>query len=439
MNTVDTSKLPLRGAAVLLPRKDIDLKSWCVVACDQYTSEPNYWQSIESATTEVPSSFHLVLPEVYLESLPTAALEDRIKHINQAMHRYLAENLLLPLNPGFILVDRQTPLHPSRKGFIAAIDLEQYDFAPGNKMPIRATEGTVLERIPPRVKVRQDALLELPHTMLLLDDPEFKVVEEAFSAVEELSLPPTYQSDLQAGGGRVTGYYIPESSPIFTQMLKALTELQENLVDNFFLAVGDGNHSLATAKAHWQNLSPSLSAEEKSSHPARFALVEIVNIHDAGLDFEPIHRVVFGLELEYFLQKARPYFKNQGIEICDPVKFSSQNLDSKSQVVILSNGAEEKYMILRSPHCSLAVESLQNFLDELIRENSKLRIDYIHGEDTTRSLSSADTLGFILPPVYKADFFSTIAQNGLFPRKTFSMGEAFEKRYYLEARKIVQD
>ena len=419
MRTV--SELGFAVPDILIPQEGTDLKKWAVIACDQYTSEPEYWENVSKEAADAPSTLNLVLPEVYLN---TDEETKKLESIAKTANKYLDEGILRSLGTGFILTDRATELHPSRRGLMAAIDLEGYSFEPGNKNICRATEGTVLSRIPPRVRIRANSPLELPHIMILIDDPKGLTIEKAFDMAEKEGLTPLYDTDLMLGSGHIKGTFIPDGSPIAESIVEGLSTLKTENSDGLLFLVGDGNHSLASAKAHWENIRENLSDEEKKNHPARYALAEIVNIHDKGLDFEPIHRVVFNISGEDFIAKAKEYFKDNGIEI-------NGSDDGKQTFVVVTEGAEDVKVSLANPPHTLAVGSVQMMIDSL-----GLECDYIHGEDSVRKLSTKGNTGILVPAIGKDSFFGTVEKEGVFPRKTFSMGEAFEKRFYLEAKKI---
>ncbi len=438
MHPVVFPELAIMAPEILFPGDHVDLRRWAVIACDQFTSEPLYWEQVELDSAGVPSTAHMILPEVYLESLSSEQLDGRISSINQAIDSYLNDKTLQELPAGFVLLSRTTPYHPSRKGLVLAVDLDQYDFTPGNRMRIRATEGTVLSRIPPRVRIRTEARLELPHIMLLIDDPDGLVVEHAYDTLKASGTAPLYDTDLMQGGGHVTGYFTEAGSSVAAGIVEELSKLLEKSDDGFLFAVGDGNHSLATAKAHWDAVRTGLTTEEKAVHPARFALVEVVNLHDAGLDFEPIHRVAFGLTTEDFYAAAGTFFAGQGFHFLDEDEFKSGTVElpSRAQVIPVLAGGQAHYLVLTEPKHTLAVGSLQNMLDHFLSGRPDVRLDYIHGQEAVRTLSSSGNLGFLLPSIAKDSFFETISAEGVFPRKTFSMGEAIEKRYYMEAKRI---
>ena len=395
-----------KKADILIP-KDIDFSKWSVVACDQYTSQPEYWNEVKDFVGNEPSALNIVFPEAFL-----AEGDGRISKINSTMDEYLANGIFEELLDSMIYVERTMANGKTRKGIIGCVDLEEYDFSVGSQSKIRATEGTVLERIPPRVKIRENATLELPHVMLLIDDKEKTVIEQ----VEKGEL--IYDFDLMQNSGHLKGYLLSDFEA--ERVLGAIAELNENCDGNLLFAVGDGNHSLATAKTCWENLKPTLSADEIENHPARFCLVEIENIHDEALDFEPIHRVVFGVDPEKLLAEFKAYYPE------------TSDTDNGGQHIRYTYKGKKGDLFVKNSPSALCVGTLQKFLDEKGYE-----VDYIHGADVTEKLSSADnTIGFLLPSTEKSDLFRGVIGDGALPRKTFSMGEAEDKRFYFEAKKI---
>lgn len=426
-------QLGIEIPTLYLPRPGVDLQRWAVVACDQYTSQPEYWQAAEEQVGSEPSTLRLVLPEIYLEQPGDTPVASRVAQINENMAVYLQDQTLVPLQPGCMLIDRKTKLHASRKGLLLAIDLEHYDFKPGNRELTRATEGTVLDRIPPRQAIRRDALLELPHVQLLIDDPGRTVIEPLFAAVDPAK--PLYSTELMLDGGAVCGWAIPADSPALAGAIDALGQLASLREFGLLFAVGDGNHSLATAKAHWDSLKATVGPE----HPARFALVEVINIHDAGLDFEPIHRAIFNVDLELFQNHFQRFFAKY------PATAHSTPADPESKtepyelvthtVPVFGPGWSTELQVTLGAG-ELLVGAIQAMLDDLAVRHPDTRLDYIHGEDVIHELADKGAIGLLLPALSKADFFGIIARDGILPRKTFSMGEAFEKRYYFESRRI---
>ena len=415
-------------ANILLPH-DCGLTKWAVVACDQYTSQPEYWQRVDEYVGDAPSTLRLILPESKLES---DNVEEEIEKINHTMQDYLAEGRLKELENVMILLERKLDSGKTRLGLIGKLDLEQYSYEKGSGTPIRATEGTVLSRIPPRMKVRKNAPIELPHIMVLIDDPDKKIIEPLLSKESKKQMQMIYSATLMERGGRVSGWLLSkEQAEKVCQQLTALGD--PDRFAQFYhaegkpvltYAMGDGNHSLATAKACWEELKATLSPEEQETHPARYALVELVNLHDDSLEFEPIHRVLFGVDPKKLLADflaAYPgahYGEGEGHQI-------TYVLPGEKGVITVPN-----------PTAQLEVGTLQTFLDRYLEENGG-KIDYIHGEDVVEQLASQpDSIGFLLPGMGKDQLFPTVIFDGALPRKTFSMGEAHDKRFYLEARKI---
>lgn len=429
---------------ILLPTDKIDMAKWSVVACDQFTSELCYWNEVESIVGDNPSTYRLIYPEIFLEEENP---ENRIKAINDKMKEYLESHILNSHGPCFIYLERETSCTNLRKGLILAVDLEKYDYHKGSKSLIRATEGTVLERIPPRVKIRENASIELPHIMLLIDDDK-KTVIEPLAAKKEY-LDKIYDFDLMLNGGHIRGYRISDDE-IIISILQAFEQLACSKGDDDILlfAVGDGNHSLASAKAHWENIKPSLSKSEITCHPARFALVEVCNVHDDGIVFEPIHRVVFGIDYSVLKTYMQEYFENLSdgskLEIIEYTDKSSMEENLKSMkssldahVIPFVTSGTYGAIVVKNPVHNLEVGTLQSFLDSLMSRHVGIKVDYIHGEDVVMRLGRMENnIGFFLPSMNKHDLFKTVKMEGALPRKTFSMGEANEKRYYLECRKI---
>lgn len=441
-------KLGVKIPEVLLPAKGIDLFKWSVVACDQYTSEPDYWEEVARLVGDVPSTLNLVFPEVYLGK---GAEKERIDRIHQQMIQYLKAEILYSCGPGFIYLERQTSHAPCRRGLIIAVDLERYDYHHGSKNLIRATEGTVLERIPPRVEIRKGAPLELPHIMLLIDDPECRVIEPLSLQTDRFKR--LYDTELMMGGGHIKGYLVNEE-PVLEGIYRGLANLAEPESFNYkygvvkepilLFAAGDGNHSLATAKAVWEKMKLEAGIDP-NNHPARFALVEVVNIHDPGLQFEPIHRVLFKVSSRELFEEMKHYFgaeqftltrfpQRQAME--EQLKRDEHINENRHQIGFVN---DEGYGIatISNPKFDLEVGSLQAFLDEWLIKHSEAGIDYIHGTEVVQKLGSRHgNIGFFLPALDKSLLFKTVIRDGVLPRKSFSMGEAEEKRFYLECRRI---
>ncbi len=434
---VDFSELAVKIPSVL-PAAKFDPQKWSVIACDQYTSNRKYWEDVHNFIGDSPSTLDLILPEVYLEDPEVNRL---IKKVNTNMISYLTKKILTPLEPGFILIDRQTPHVQSRKGLLLAVDLEKYDYRPGSKSLIRSTEETITDRLPPRIKIRQGGCLELPHIMLLLDDPGRSVIEPLFKPLPEL--PKIYDFDLMMNSGRLTGYHLKDPA-LEEQVFKALANLADPTINYekygvkdevLLFAVGDGNHSLATAKAIWEEIkSKATDPSELEEHPARYCLVEVVNLYDEGLFFHPIHRVLFNVNTDLFFGQLQAHDHCQ-------IKYSPapslEALPDNTQCFCFFTNTASGVVTINNPSSNLTVGSLQTFLDDFLQRNPQTKIDYVHGEQETKELGCRPgNIGFLLPSMDKQDLFKTVIIDGALPRKTFSMGEADEKRFYMEARKI---
>lgn len=428
---------------IMIPKEGTDLYKWSVVACDQYTSQPEYWEKTEEIVQNAPSTLRLTLPEVYLEKEDEA---DRVKAIHACMENYMKEGILQELEEGFILVKRDFGKEYARNGLIVEIDLETYEYRKGEKSLVRPTEMTVEERIPPRLRVRQTATLEIPHIMLLIDDPEESVIEPLMKQSDMFS--KVYDTDLMQNGGHITGYFIPKGNIIDTIMERienladpAIFAKKYGLTKNYPLlnfAVGDGNHSMATAKAAWENIKKNLTPEEQRNHPARFCLCEIVNIHDKSLEVEPIHRVLFNVDKKDLISEANAFFQKHGCELSIEQNSNTTPYANENEHCFTFCAADgDGVFKVSNPVWGIAVASLQTFLDEYLAKHTESKIDYIHGIDVVRALGSKEgNIGFFLPDIEKNDLFKGVIVDGVLPRKTFSMGEAQEKRYYMECKKI---
>ena len=389
-------------ADILLPKEDFE--HWAVVACDQYTSEPQYWEETARIVAGRPSALNIILPELYLK--PDNS--EQVDTINGKMREYLDSGVFEEYRNTMIYVERESN-GTIRKGIVGMINLEDYDYRKGSRALIRATEATVLERIPPRVQIRKDAPLEMPHILLLVDDPSLSVIEPLTEGKD--GFEKAYDFDLMQGGGHIEGYFLPESA--IGQVQQALAALVEGQEDKLLFAVGDGNHSLATAKECY-NLT--------HSPLAGYALVEVVNIHDKSIEFEPIYRVLFHIDAQDFIAKFIAHTETSGGE--EMQTFTCITKDKRAELCVK---ATQK----------LPVGTLQTFIDDYMKDHPEVSIDYIHGADVTEKLSQGEnTLGFLFEGMGKDDLFDAIKADGSLPRKTFSMGHASDKRYYIEARKI---
>lgn len=413
-----------KPADILLPQ-NTDMSKWAVVACDQYTSEPEYWADVEKLTDGAKSAFNLILPEVYLEDKD---VENRIEKIHDNMDNYIRENTFKEYKNSMIYVERIQSDGKMRAGIVGMIDLEEYDYSKGSSSAVRATEATVVERIPPRIKVRRGAAIELPHIMILIDDDMKTVVEPLES--KKTNFEKVYAFDLMKNGGHISGYVIDKASQ--EQIITALDKLGNidafnakyglNETNPLVYAMGDGNHSLATAKEFYEEQKRLNPDKDMSNAACRYALVEIVNLHSPALEFEAIHRIVMGIDREKLLAKML-------------VALDLTEDKAEQKITIVQHG-NKKELYIHKPTSKLTVGSLQNFLDEYIKENGG-KIDYIHGENVVCELSNDDnSIGFLLPDMAKSELFPTVICDGALPRKTFSMGHAEDKRFYVEARKI---
>ncbi|MEG0456977.1 MAG: DUF1015 domain-containing protein [Oscillospiraceae bacterium] len=420
-----------KKANILIPKNSEDYPFFSTVACDQFTSQPDYWKNIDEYTKNKKSSYHITFPEIFLED---SGFEQRIEKINNNMNEYLNSNFFKEIKNSLIYVERQMSDNTIRQGVVGVIDLEFYDYKQGSQPQVRATEGTVLERIPPRVQIRKDAPLETPHIMLLIDDEEMQIIESLKENIKE----KLYDFNLCANGGNIKGYLVEDTYA--DKFIEKINFLQD---ETFFkekypyaknksplsFAAGDGNHSLATAKKCYEDLKLQIGESNAKSSPARYALCEIVNLHSDSLKFEAIHRVLFNCDYENLQKEMTCFYKNQSIEFNNHNDNSSKSFD-----LIMLN--EKKHVCLKQPKFNLSVACLDEFLINYANKNN-LKIDYIHGEEAVFSLcENGKNAGFILPAMEKSDLFKTVILDGALPRKTFSMGHANEKRYYLECRKI---
>lgn len=394
----------INKAEFLVPSENVDKARWAVIACDQFTSQREYWSELADFVGEAPSTLSLIYPEVYLKD---GDKKERISSIRNAMKGYAADGTLIPVQ-GVILVDRTISDGRHRIGLVAALDLEEYEFTPVNDAHVKATERTVEERLPARIEVREGATLECSHVMLLTQIGGFieKELEKAKAQ------KPLYDFDLNMKGGRLTGYLVEDSDAL----LEKLEELTAKANDKVRYAVGDGNHSLATAKRCWENVKKDLTEEERKTHPARYATVEVVDIFDKSLDFEPIHRVIFNAD-----EKA--------------IEYIADRCGGESSIKAVYDGKE--YVIPVKENSSDAIADLQNAMDEYLREHKEAGTDYVHGDGYTAKIAKDNgAVAIFMPTVEKQTLFDYVARRGVLPRKSFSMGNAEDKRYYYETKKI---
>lgn len=418
-------KIPFKRGNILLP-KNTDMTKWSVVACDQYTSEPEYWSDVEKIVGDNPSTLKLTLPEIYLEE---ENVQERINNINENMKTLMDGDFFKEYKDSMIYLRRTQKDGKVREGLMGIVDLEGYNYEVGSQTPIRATEKTVIERIPPRVKIRENATLELPHIMILIDDDKKDIIESLKTKVNENDV--VYDFDLMKDGGHIKGYLLNnDAMDEIDKKLELLADKETfenkyNVKDKGVLlfAMGDGNHSLATAKACYENLKKTMSEEEYLNNPARYALVELVNLHSDALKFEAINRVVFDTNPENLIKKLKEYYI-----------INKEGNGEKFEIITKD---KDEIWYIENPKSNISVGSIQIFLDEYLKENAG-KIDYIHGEEVTKELTrkNDNNVGFIFDAMPKSELFKTVILDGSLPRKTFSMGHSYDKRYYLEARKI---
>ena len=402
----------IRSCDILVPN-GCEHEKWSVVACDQFTSEREYWHKLERYVGDAKSTLKLIFPEAYLEDDDK---EERIENINRTMREYLDGGVFKTLKDSFIVCKRTTASGVSRLGIVLAIDLEDYCFTHPSHAYVRSTEGVVLDRIPPRLKIRQDAPVELPHIMLLIDDRKHRVIEPIWEGRADLE--KVYDFDLNMGGGHLEGYKIDAQKVIdvFDKYVDSVQDLYGEKTNDFIFAVGDGNHSLATAQAHWNRIKEGLTDAQKAVHPARFALCEVENLHDDGIVFEPIHRFVFGAKEDFIGYLQTALSGEKAIEAFDKIGNYTLNVDRV--------GAK-------------AIKDIQDAIDAYLKEHSECSVDYIHGIEHLKDVAAHNVgVAIAMPKIEKDELFGYVLKNGTLCRKAFSMGEAEEKRYYFEAKKI---
>ena len=394
---------------ILLP-KDADMTKWTVVACDQFSSEREYWDAVEQTVADAPSSLRMMIPEVYLHDGDT---QQRVDDTYNTMRRYVSEGVFETYENSFVYVQRTQTDGKIRHGLVGAIDLEEYDYDPKAQVPIRASERTVPSRLPVRIEVRRRAILEMPHIMTLINDKQCKVIQPLAEMTDNLE--KLYDFDLMQGGGHIAGWRV--DGELAEKLVSTINDNGENVK----IIIGDGNHSLAAAKEYWKEVKADLTEEQAQSHPARYALVEVNNVYDDAIAFEAIHRVVFGVDTDSVLEK-----------------FVSEMPDGDDYSIVCITANGEKTVSVGASCIGELIGNVDSFIENYTFDGNG-KVDYIHGEDSVKALCAQEgTVGFVLPSMGKSDFFETVIKNGLFPKKSFSIGHAKDKRYYVECRSIVQ-
>ena len=419
-------------AHILLPSAQVPLEQWGCIACDQFTSDRSYWQRAEETAAGAPSTLNLILPEVYLEDGDADA---RVEKIHATMQDY-AQNVLTRAVDGFIYVERTEQSGRVRQGLVGRVDLEAYSYRRGEKCTVRPSECTVESRIPPRMKVRTGAALETPHIMMLADDPDCTLIEPI--GAKKDALRKVYEGELMLGGGHIAGWAV-EDPALLAQIDAALQGLgRQEVFDARYpqargaapltLAVGDGNHSLASAKAYWEELKQTLTPEQQADHPARWCLAEVCNVHSPAIEIEPIHRVLFNVDCGAVLLALIAWSDSHNAGIC----FG----DARQQSFTLAGPHVANVLSFEHPVAPLTVGTIDAFIEYFMARHIEARVDYVHDEPAVRALCKQGGVAFLLPPFDKSDLFKGVVMGGVLPRKTFSMGHAEEKRYYIECRKI---
>ncbi len=407
----------------LIPAPGVDLEKWAVLACDQHTSAPEYWREVEQFVGDAPSTLRCILPEAYLE---TGSVDEHINSAHRTMQSYIEDGTLRNAGEGFVLVRRTLSNGTVRDGLMVSLDLEQYDYRPESRTPIRATEATIVERIPPRMRIRNGAPLEFPHILVLVDDPEETLIEPLIGRRDLFR--ELYNTPLMFDGGHVSGYLVSEEDAV-VQVTEALESLADpnrfsrryGTDEVILFPVGDGNHSLAAARRYWEQIK---QGGASSDHPARFALVELVNLRGAGLPFHPIHRTISGADS----QSAMSALESNGF------RRQAGEADNRDDALTVALHTPDTIVEFRSEDDATLVVAQ---VDEVIAELDAEKIDYIHGSEAVRAATERGEMVFVLPPLNRDQLLPTVIENGALPRKAFSLGRAEDKRYYLESRHLI--
>lgn len=406
----------VRIPKILIPNKNIDMQKWSTIACDQFCARPKYWEELESFVGDEPSTLKLTCPEIYLNK---GDLDERISGVQKEMARYISDGIF-DTYENFVLVEREVENGKKRVGIMIAIDLEKYNWE-RVRVPIRATEGTLVERLPVRIKIRSGAPIELPHAIILIDNPECNIIEPIYARKHELE--KLYDFELNMNGGHISGYKVDDSLSLIAKLdalLDSKTQIEKYGVDaGIQFAVGDGNHSIATAKVMWENLKQTLSEEERENHPSRFMLVEMVNLYGEGMDFKPIHRLIYNPTPD-FIVGLKATLKGE----------SKLKVVTKSEVTYLDCPAK----------ASLTISAVQNYIESYLKQNPNVEVEYVHNEThLMEALDECDGLGIVLPDFPNNELVNFVVNVGNLPKKAFSIGEPEHKRYYLECKSIINN
>ena len=405
------TKACFTAADILIPKVS-DMQAWSVIACDQFTSEPEYWSEVYKRVGDKPSSLRLILPEALLSQKDTDSERSKIY---DTMRTYLDEGIFEKLENSYVYVERTLSSGAVRKGIVGALDLEAYDWAPGSELPVRATEDTVEDRLPPRIKIRRKALLEMPHILIFVNDPENSLI----SSIKKGKA--LYDFELMQNGGRVSGWQAADNCAVDAALEHLFETSSAKGEDPLFMAIGDGNHSVAAAKKYWDEIKKALSPEERATHPARYALAELVNIHDQAIDFKPIHRLIYGTDTKTFFDELK-------------ARFAAAD-DAKTAVKCFSGGNSIEIGFDRMTYGEI-IADCEAFCKEYAAKHDG-HLDYIHGDAECIKMSQKDgCCCLLMPQIPKEGLFETVVKSGAFPRKSFSIGNAEDKRYYLECRRI---
>lgn len=426
-------ELGIKFAQILIPDKKVNSKKWPVIACDQFTSNIDYWNKTAKFVGNSPSTLHIIVPEVYLNE---DSIYERIEHVKENMMKYLEDGVLAKLPEGIVLVERETPFG-TRTGVMLAIDLECYSTDYNDRPLIRATEKTVEERIPPRMKIREGASLESPHVMLLLNDPDDTVLGNLYN--QRGNFPKVYDTALMQGGGHIKGWFINDKQ-VLDSLTDSLYNLRRKSSDGMLFAVGDGNHTLASAKKVWDNYKFELPEEEREDHPLRFALTEVVNLYDHGISMHPIHRVVFGVEVPNFLRMLVEELNELDLGAKMMYTRGANKINATGQNLYFESKYAKGRIEIDSSKYELTAIPLTIALDRLLEKIPKASVDYIHGEEEFETLTKQHgCLGFRMDVMTKDQLFGLVGAYGVLPRKAFSLGEPQEKRYYYECRLLIKE